>query len=315
MKPKLEINGVLNINKPAGLTSHDVVDVIRKVSHVKRVGHTGTLDPMATGVLPICIGKATKIQQFLIAQDKEYSVNMRLGLITDTQDTTGAVVEELPVPPLVPGDIESVFARFRGEQLQVPPMVSAKHHKGERLYELARRGVEVKRDPCKIHIHELTLESVDLPVIRFRVICGKGTYIRTLCHDLGQALGSGAAMSGLVRVRCGAFHIDQSIALDELQFPGDVLPRIVSLNEALSSLPSVMVGSEGKASLHCGRFLSGGAITRRNGEFFTGSMVRVTGRDGTLIGVGEALLNSDQMDELAGNLRVIKPVKVFHQGL
>ena len=240
---------------------------------------------------------------------------MRLGLITDTQDITGTVVEEVPVPPLNAEIIEAAFQRFRGEQMQMPPMVSAKHHKGQRLYELARRGVEVKRDPCKIHIHELVLEAVELPVIRFRVTCGKGTYIRTLCHDLGIALGSGAAMSGLVRVRCGAFHIDQAVALDVLHSPDDVLPRIVSLNEALSSLPSVMVGSEGKASIHCGRFLSGGAITRRNGDFYTGSMVRVTSRDGTLIGVGEALLNSDQMDELAGNLRVIKPIKVFHHGL
>lgn len=308
---KNPFDGVLNINKPAGMTSHDVVDHIRKAAKMRKVGHTGTLDPMATGVLPLCLGRATKIVQFLIAEDKEYHVTMQLGIITDSQDTTGTVLQELPVPDLNEEKIQEVFQNFTGEIWQTPPMISAKHHKGKRLYELARQGVEIKREPCKIHIYDLSLLNVTLPTLEFRVVCSKGTYIRTLCHDLGKALGGGAVMSGLVRVRCGVFHIDDSIDLAELISPEDVSNHLADLNDALSSLPSVSVGSEGKASLHCGRSLSGGVLTRRIGEFDSGSLVRINARDGALIGVGKALLNSDQLDGLAGNLRVIQPVKVF----
>ena len=311
MKAAPLYNGVLNINKPAGMTSHDVVDVIRRVAKERQVGHTGTLDPMATGVLPICVGKATKIQQFLIAQDKEYAVEMKLGITTDTQDTTGQILEEKEVPPIGNDEILATLQRFQGELEQIPPMVSAKHHQGKRLYELARKGVEVKRDPCKIFIHQLVLEDISIPIIRFRVTCGKGTYIRTLCHDIGEALGCGAAMSGLVRVRCGAFHVNDSIRLDLLKTSEDIEKSICNLSDALSSLPSITVGSEGIASLHNGRPLSGGLITRCNEPFICGSMVRVTSRDGSLIGVGEALMSSDKLDALAGNLRVIKPVKIF----
>ncbi|MBI1389131.1 MAG: tRNA pseudouridine(55) synthase TruB [bacterium] len=306
------MNGVLNINKPSGMTSHDVVDRIRRAAKIKQVGHTGTLDPMATGVLPICVGKATKIQQFLIAQDKEYDVEMELGVITDSQDRTGEVIEERPVENMTREQIDRALDQYRGELWQTPPMISAKHHKGKRLYELARQGVEVKRDPCKIYIHKLELQDVRMPFVRFSVSCSKGTYIRTLCHDIGETLGAGAVMSALARVRCGRFHIDNAIPLDELRTPEDVAGRLYDLNQALDSMPSVTVGTEGKTSLFCGRALAGGAITRLNGDFRSGAFVRVTGRDGSLIGVGEALMASDQLDALAGNLRVIKPVKVFH---
>jgi tRNA pseudouridine55 synthase len=306
-------HGVLNICKPAGLTSHDVVDRIRRVARMKQVGHTGTLDPMATGVLPLCLGNATKIVQFLISQDKEYLVEMKLGVITDSQDSTGVVLEELPYPQLEREDIEKVFRKFEGEQYQIPPMISAKHHQGQRLYELARKGIEIEREPCKIFIHELELEGISLPCIRFRVTCSKGTYIRTLCHDLGKALKSGAVMSGLTRTRAGSFPIDQAVPLESLQTQGDIENHLCDMNHALSSLPAVTVGSEGKACLNCGRSLAGGVITRRSGEFDSGAMVRVTTRDGNLIGVGRALMNSKSLDALAGNLGVIQPVKVFQQ--
>ncbi|MBD3265521.1 tRNA pseudouridine(55) synthase TruB [bacterium] len=304
-------NGVLNINKPAGMTSHDVVDHLRKAAKMRRVGHTGTLDPMATGVLPLCLGKATKIVQYIIAQDKEYIVDMKLGVVTDSQDTTGTMIEEHPIPAYAEADIDAVLDRFRGEIWQTPPMISAKHHKGKRLYELAREGVEVEREPCKITLHELRLEAVRLPVVRFRVTCSKGTYVRTLCHDIGQALGCGACMAGLIRSRCGTFHLDDAVALDSLKSPDDIEEHLYNLNEALAALPAVFVGVEGKASINCGRALTGGIITRRNGDFHAGSLVRMTARDGTLLALGEALLNSDQLDAFAGNLQVIKPVKVF----
>lgn len=306
------INGVINVNKPSGMTSHDVVDRIRRAARIKQVGHTGTLDPMATGVLPICVGRATKIQQFLIAQDKEYDVTMELGLITDSQDRTGEVIETRPEPDFSEANILEALKRFTGEIWQTPPMISAKHHKGKRLYELARKGVEVKRDPCKITIHKLELLAIQPPYVRFSVMCSKGTYIRTLCHDLGEALGSGGVMAELARTRCGRFHIDDAAPLDSLKEPEDIMARIHGLNEALDSMPSIVVGAEGRASLVNGRALAGGAIARFQGEFESGTFVRVTARDGGLIGVGEALLGSSQIDSLAGNMKVIKPVKVFH---
>jgi len=190
-------------------------------------------------------------------------------------------------------------------------MISAKHHNGKRLYELARAGVEVEREPCKIQVYELLLESVQLPFVRFRVTCSKGTYIRTLCHDIGMELQSGACMSGLVRSRCGAFHVDNAVELESLRGPDDIEKHLYNLSDALSSIPAVFVGPEGKALLHCGRALTGGVITRRQGEFQSGSLVRVIARDGSLLALGESTLNSNQLDAFAGNLQVIKPIKVF----
>jgi tRNA pseudouridine55 synthase len=225
---------------------------------------------------------------------------------------TGGVVEENPVPSIDETKIEEIFSQFRGEIMQTPPMISAKHHKGKRLYELAREGVEVERKPCKITIHELKLESVQFPIIRFRVTCSKGTYIRTLCHDMGQAFGCGACMSGLIRSRCGAFELENAVDLNQLTDPEAVEKHLNGMNEALSSMPAVLVGMEGKASIHCGRGLTGGTITRRNGDFQSGALVRMTSHDGILLGLGRALINSDQLDTFAGNLQVIKPVKVFN---
>ncbi len=313
-KPKL--NGILNVNKPAGMTSHDVVDAVRKAIKDRRtrVGHTGTLDPMATGVLPLCVGRATKLAQFLMALEKEYRVTMKLGVVSDTQDITGELSEEQPVPEDVSNQIEDVLKQFVGEQMQLPPMISAKHHKGKRLYELARQGVEVERKPCQIMIHELELLAVRLPEVEFRVVSGKGAYIRTLCHDIGQALKTGAVMSGLVRTRSGAFHLNDSIDLDACKVREDVTENLIPMSEALSGFPSVTVGVEGKSAISCGRPLSGGLIKRRDGEFDPGAYIKITARDGSLLAIGEALLASSQLTALAGNLHVVKPVKVFSSG-
>lgn len=318
-RPSIEnipMDGVLIVNKPSGMTSHDVVDEVRKAIKNKRtrVGHTGTLDPMATGVLPLCVGKATKLVQFLMSQEKEYRVTMRLGVESNTQDISGDLSEEKPVPEFSEQEIRDVLSGFVGEQLQTPPMISAKHHKGKRLYELAREGVEVEREPCKIMIHELELLAVQLPEIQFRVVSGKGAYIRTLCHDIGQTLKTGAVMSGLVRVSSGAFHLDNSVELEACKTRDNVSAHLMKMSDALSAFPNVVVGVEGKSAIACGRSLSGGLIKRREGEFSTGAFVRITTRDGALIAIGEALMASSQLTALAGNLNVLKPVKVFGAG-
>ena len=194
-------SGILVIDKPMDWTSHDVVAKCRRVLHERRVGHAGTLDPMATGVLPVFVGRATRAVEFASASDKEYVAGLRLGIQTDTQDTTGTVLAQRPVAA-DRAALEGVLDQFRGEILQVPPMYSALKVQGQKLYELARKGVEVERTPRPVTIHVLeVVEQVSQTDYRLRVACSKGTYVRTLCHDIGEALGCGGAMYALRRVR------------------------------------------------------------------------------------------------------------------
>lgn len=204
------MDGILVIDKPAGVTSHDVIDIIRKRFNIKRVGHTGTLDPMATGVLVILIGRATKLSVTFTNDEKEYVTTLFLGRRTDTQDSSGRVVEEKAVGGMDIGSVKRTLNNFLGEQEQTPPMVSAKKYKGRRLYKLARKGKSVSRRPCRIKIYELELLDFNLPEIRLRVRCSKGTYVRTLCEDIGRAIGYPAHMSGLVRTISGRFTLEQA---------------------------------------------------------------------------------------------------------
>ena len=303
--------GVLNIDKPAGLTSHDVVDHVRKAARIRKVGHTGTLDPMATGVLPLCVGKATRIAQFLIAEDKEYRVKMRLGLVTDSQDTTGKRIEERDPGVLDPSRVAAVLESFIGEQEQIPPMISAKHHEGKRLYELAREGVEVEREPISITVHEILFHGIDGREVEFTVACGKGTYIRTLCHDMGQALGVGAAMAGLVRTRCGALRVEEAVPLAQLDSREAVQARLCSMSEALSTMPGTQVDARQIGNLRNGQPVTGGGVIAVLGEFGMGSRVRILGPEGQLVGIGKSLISSANLEWLGGNLHVVQPVRVL----
>ena len=215
-------NGILVIDKSTGWTSMDVCAKLRGMFHEKRVGHAGTLDPMATGVLPVFIGRATRAVQFAAESDKEYIAGLRLGVITNTQDTTGEILEERPVD-VTSERLWAALERFHGQIEQVPPMYSAIKVGGKKLYELARKGKEVERRPRPVTIHALGLlgwpdagEDFSL-----RVVCSKGTYVRTLCHDIGQALGCGGCMSSLRRVKAAGFTLDDSVALEAVQEAAD----------------------------------------------------------------------------------------------
>lgn len=209
-------DGVLLVDKPAGMTSHDVVDRIRRQFGLRKVGHCGTLDPAATGLLVLVLERATKLQNQFMADDKTYEGTMKLGVTTDSHDADGAVVAEKPVPPLTAADVEAVFARFRGDVQQVPPMVSAIKHEGTPLYKLARKGMTIAREPRTVHIYDLRLLHLHLPFVDLRVTCTKGTYVRTLCHDIGQALGCGAHLYRLRRIRSGSFDVADAHPLSEL---------------------------------------------------------------------------------------------------
>ncbi|SNR88875.1 tRNA pseudouridine synthase B [Anaerovirgula multivorans] len=210
------MKGILNILKPPEMTSHDVVAIVRRKTRIKKVGHTGTLDPNAAGVLPICIGQATKISQYLLDSTKKYRAELTLGITTDTQDAYGTVTNKRKVD-VSTKEIESAVVSFIGEYNQIPPMYSALKIKGKKLYELARQGIEVARKPRRIHIESIDIINMKGSTVLFDVTCSKGTYIRTLCHDIGEKLGCGGIMSFLLRTATGKFYISSAITLEELE--------------------------------------------------------------------------------------------------
>ncbi len=308
----MSLEGVLIVDKPSGMTSHDVVDRVRKAARMKRVGHTGTLDPMATGVLPLCLGKATKIVQYLQAEDKEYRVEMQLGVVTDSQDVTGNVVETHPVDASIDQQrVEAVLREFTGDLDQVPPMISAKHHNGRRLYELARQGIEVERPAKQVKVWRMELEQMQGSRVRFHVHCSKGTYIRTLCHDMGRQLGCGATMSALCRTRCGAFSLEESVPLEVLQEPASVAERLFPMNRALAGFPAVVLSPKAAAGVLQGRPAGADQVKSWDREFESEALVRIQGADSRLLGIGRALMDSRALSRLSVRSPVVKPVKIL----
>ena len=217
------MDGILIVNKPAGITSHDVVDFIRRRFNMERVGHAGTLDPMATGVLVMLLGKATKLSNTFTNHDKEYIAKVFFGKKTDSQDASGKVIEEKNIDNPGIEAIKKALDNFKGEIEQIPPMVSAIKHKGKKLYELARSGKTVVREPRKIKISDIEILDFKFPELTFRVKCSKGTYVRTLCEDIGGSLGVPSHMSGLVRTRSGDFLLEDSKNMDDVH-EKDIIP-------------------------------------------------------------------------------------------
>jgi tRNA pseudouridine55 synthase len=238
------VNGVLVVDKPKGITSFDVVREVRRAVGIKKVGHTGTLDPMATGVLPICIGDATKIAQFITEATKSYDAVVKLGATTDTLDAEGKVLETRPVPPMTRERIEAALQPFRGTFAQVPPMYSAVKVGGKRLYELARAGEEIERAARQVTTYELVQRDFSADEIKLSVHCSKGFFVRTLAAEVGEQLGCGAHLCGLRRTKSGPFVLAQSIPLSEVVSErAAVGARLVGLNDALADLPSLQVNA------------------------------------------------------------------------
>jgi tRNA pseudouridine55 synthase len=226
-------DGVLLVDKAEGMTSHDVVAVLRRKLDIKKVGHCGTLDPIATGLLLLTIGRGTKIQDLLMSEDKEYVGTLSLGVSTSTQDRQGNVIEERPVPQLSESEIRAAFEKFRGDFYQMPPMVSAIKQGGVPLYKLARQGKVVEREPRLVHVYRYTIDQIALPEIGFSVMCSKGFYVRTYAHDIGEALGCGAHLKSLRRTKSGRFDVANAISVDEIK-NGErdkILGAILSLPE------------------------------------------------------------------------------------
>lgn len=226
-------DGVLLVDKAAGMTSHDVVALVRRRLQIKKVGHCGTLDPIATGLLLLTLGRGTKIQDLLMSEDKEYSGTMLLGKTTDTQDSAGVVIEERPVPSFDEATVRAAFDKFAGDFYQTPPMVSAIKQGGVPLYKLAREGKTVEREPRLVHVYRYAIDRLALPEIDFTVVCSKGFYVRTYAYDIGETLGCGAHLKNLRRVKSGRFSVEGAITVAELREkdPVDLLERILTLPE------------------------------------------------------------------------------------
>jgi tRNA pseudouridine55 synthase len=296
-RPPLQKSGVLVVNKCPGISSFGVVALVRKHLGIRRVGHGGTLDPDAAGVLPILIGEATKLMPFLLDKDKEYVVAVRLGVRTDTQDLGGRVLQTAPVPPLELADLVQATRPFVGRQRQVPPMFSAVHHEGRRLYELAREGREVPRESREVTVHSLVVEEVAVPIVRLRIVCGKGTYVRTLVADLGESLGCGAAVENLLRSRVGPFRVDEALPSAEIagMSPETVWAWVRPPQAALIGWPVVELDAAATSA-----FLHGQAVAWPAPLPAETGLVAVHATAGGLLGVGQA---AD---------RKIKPTRILH---
>ena len=267
------MNGIVIVDKPQGWTSQDVTARLRRVFSTRRIGHGGTLDPMATGVLPVFVGRATRAVEFFEHAEKTYEATLRLGMKTDTQDITGTVLEERPVT-VTEQDILNVLPAFRGEILQIPPMYSALKVNGQKLYDLARKGKEVERQPRPITVHELELLHFDGQDARIRVRCSKGTYIRTLCEDMGEKLGCLGCMAALRRTRAGEYTVEKAVPLQTLLDAENPEQYLLSMDSPFLGYPAVTI-SENQEK----RCRNGNSCTRPRPD----GTYRAYGKDGTFL--------------------------------
>ncbi len=291
------LNGIINIYKEPGFTSHDVVAKLRGITHQKKIGHTGTLDPDAEGVLCVCMGAATRVCDMLTDATKQYEAVCLLGISTDTQDTSGQVLSEKTVD-VSEDDVRKCIAGFVGEIDQIPPMYSALKRDGKKLYELARAGIEVEREPRRITVYDIEIMSIELPEITMRVTCSKGTYIRTLCSDIGEKLGCGACMKHLTRTRVGDFDISTSHKLaeiEELAHDERVSDVLIPVADVFADLPAATVTEAGAKRAVNGNLLNvKDVVINDNGlhnttnpaaEPDTADRIRVVGPDGFFYGI------------------------------
>lgn len=301
------MDGILNIYKEKGYTSHDVVAKLRGILKTKKIGHTGTLDPDAQGVLPVCVGRATKLCDMLTDKDKAYETVMLLGKTTDTQDITGSVLSESELGEDITAEkVTEVINSFVGEYMQVPPMYSALKVNGKKLYELARSGIEVERKARKVYIHSIEIKDISLPRVTMTVNCSKGTYIRTLCHDIGETLGAGGCMEELLRIKSGQFEINDSIKIDDVKKyvdDGRISDIMKPVDGVFEKYQKCIVKKEYNVLIYNGNKFSPQNVLNRT-DAKDGEEVRVYDEDNFFIGIYR----------YNGNEKKYVPVKMFLTG-
>lgn len=295
-------NGIINVYKESGFTSHDVVAKLRGILKQKKIGHTGTLDPDAVGVLPVCLGNGTKLCDMLTNKSKEYRAVFLLGKVTDTQDISGKVLSEQEVRVSAAEAADAILS-FEGEYQQIPPMYSALKVDGKRLYQLAREGIEIERKARQVQINDIKIEAIGLPEVTIKVDCSKGTYIRTLCHDIGQKLGCGAVMTHLERTRVGEFHIEDALKLSDIEKLKEnslIQEKILSVETVFLSYRKVTVTSQFRKLIDNGNPFYA-SMTHDKEKYNNKEQVRVYSEDGKFFGIFEYLSENEKF----------KPVKMF----
>jgi tRNA pseudouridine55 synthase len=305
------MNGIFVVDKPSGITSYDVVRELKMVMPGTKIGYLGTLDPLATGVLPVLLGEGTKLAPFLEEGTKVYEATLILGITTDTQDREGKVLQSVDVGDydLSPHRVEEVIQRFRGKITQLPPMYSALKHRGEPLYKLARRGREVQRAPREVEIYELQVTAIDPSSINLYIECSKGTYIRTVAHDIGEQLGCGAHLAELRRTRSGPFFLEDALSLEDIKncmHKGKLKEQVLALSQAMDFLPAVEVGDDDAFQIRNGQTITLEGVHHRSGD--DGRKVRVLMNKGRgLVAVGEIQRGKEGL--------LLRPLRVFHDAI
>lgn len=286
------MNIVINLDKEKGITSHDAVTAVKKIFKVRKAGHAGTLDPIATGVLLVCLNEATKITGYLSDMDKEYIVTARLGESTDTYDSEGSVIKKFEISDLrlQIEDIEKTVRQFIGEIEQIPPMHSAIKVSGKPLYKLARKGIEIERKPRKVVINSIEILSLESPFLKLRVSCSKGTYIRSLCNDIGEALGVGAHITGLIRTKIGHFTIDNSAKLSELP---EKSSSLYSIDSSLRHLPDIILEGD-----NLKKAKNGNPIPFPCQSSLKEGFVKLKDPEGRIFGIGKTSRDSIKIERL-----------------
>jgi tRNA pseudouridine55 synthase len=309
------MNGIIIIDKPPGKTSHYVAREVQKLLDVKKAGHTGTLDPMATGVLPVCLDEATKLVQFLASNDKDYKATMLLGVRTDTFDIEGKIIKRCE-PNVDIDTIERAFKNFIGRIQQVPPRYSGIKFQGKPLYKWARKGITIEPMPRVVEVYNIITEQVSLPYVTFRISCSKGTYIRSICSDIGEVLGCGACLAELRRTRSGIFPEEAAFILEDASGEEKrklMENRIISMVDTLPSFPAIEIENTLAEKIREGYQPIVDIIKNYHIPFFAaGDMIKFTSHNRQLIAIGRALYASDQINETNGKKQAMKVLRVFN---
>jgi tRNA pseudouridine55 synthase len=291
----MSLSGVLVVDKPTGMTSHDVIDRLRKILHTRKIGHAGTLDPSAGGVLVACVNQATKVVQFLTEYDKEYTAVIQLGITTDTYDGEGQIIRTEEDLKISSDEIKLAILSFKGKIEQTPPLYSAIKYQGKKLYQYARSNQEVKRNKREVEIKELEILEINLPHVKFRISCSKGTYVRSLAHDVGEKLGCGAYLYSLRRTRVGPFNLEDALSLEkiaDIQGEGKISDVLTPIEKALAHLPSVVTNEWFAARVQHGIPLESKSVLSVEGDFDSNKTIAVKNEQGEIIALGKALTSA-----------------------
>ena len=311
---KTNYHGLLAINKPEGPTSHDTIDQLRNILNYKKIGHTGTLDPQATGVLVCCLGDALRIVQFLFEWDKVYLAKIKLGEITDTWDAQGVVIKKANNLQLDGERIKETILSFKNQSWQRPPLYSAIRYRGKRLYQYARAKQEVEVKKRRVEIKEIEVKEIALPYLLIKVSCSKGTYIRSLAFDIGDKLGCGAHLFSLCRTKVGPFLLENSYTLEEVKGKLDgneISSLLVPWEQVVKNLPAVFVTDDFKAKVKSGPELKREDILSVEKEFVSGEKVGLKSKEGVILAIGEVLLSSKDLYQTDEKARIFKYRRVL----